>query len=179
MGRPKKVKRAYHRKEAQQTEEQVTPIKEVEVTPVGDEPGIDSSDITLDEVDVFVEDMGQPAYELKKLNPKMIIAVKEEKQLPLPFEKADEGLSQTSKSEKQHQMFHSLAQGQIEFEETERLKREATKKQETDTAAQAKNSGKPKLTCPFCQHVQASLNSKDSTSAWCEVCGRCFQANWR
>jgi hypothetical protein len=80
----------------------------------------------------------------------------------------------------QNKMFFSMEQGKIEFEETERLKRDAAKKLKEDVAAvQAKISSKPKLVCPFCQHVQASLNSKDTTSAWCEVCGRCFQANWR
>ena len=194
MGRPKKVKRAYHRKVVQQTEEKVTPAQE-------------------DEVDAFIEDMGQPAYEatkegkqlpfptidiekrmpslmsgdlakmfseLKKdksvkinqLNPEMLIAVKEE-EVPAVISAAN------PQPADKPQMFHSLTQGQIEFEEAERLKKEAAKKQETDTAAQAKNSGKPSLKCPFCQHIQASLNSKDSTSAWCEVCGRCFQANWR
>lgn len=128
MGKPKKVKRAYHRKVVQEVKEESSLAKE-EVTQV-------------------------------KL---------EEKPMEIP------------QPAKQHQLFFNLEEARIGLEESERQFKEKNKKLVEQTEAEKRkiNTGKPKLICPFCQHIQFSINSRDITSAWCEVCGRCFQASWR
>lgn len=139
MGRPKKVKRAYHRKAVQENPEGTT----------ANESGKPEAVIELKQG--VEENVSELAAELDKATEK-----------------------------KQHQMFHNLEEGRIELETAEMVKREAIKKAEIEKAEKARQEGaKPKLICPFCNHVQYNLNSKDRTSAWCEVCGRCFQAIWK
>lgn len=203
MGRPKKVKRAYHRKVVQSVEqepsvkdEEVIEDAESEVSAgLEDEVVIEKpSELAKNLMDVVKKSQfpisiprdgvcmasskpsdGNIKYKpqnikpLNKINPETIVGVKINEPAAEPVK------------QKQHQMFHSLAEGQIELEAAEREKRENRLKLEKALAEQEKknNVGKLKLICPFCQHTQYSINSKDLTSAWCEVCGRCFQAEWK
>jgi uncharacterized protein (DUF927 family) len=146
MGRPKKVKRAYHRKVVQQAD-----------APVEEKPCDEAEDIFL------ATDAGA--------------------EIPCLEEKEIEGLStkEVKPFKKQNETFFNIEQGRIELEEAERLAKENAKKlaEELIEKNRKDSSNKPKLVCQFCQHVQYSLNSKDVTAAWCEVCGRCFQAKWQ
>jgi hypothetical protein len=135
MGRPKKVKRAYHRKVVQQPDEQAVLIN--------------------------IEDK-MPSMK------------------PGDLAKAlAETLVKAAPIKKQNEMFFNMEQGQIELEAEAMAQKEAAKKTAQEAAAKNQKTGKPMLVCPFCSHAQGASNSKDITSAWCEVCGRCFQANWR
>jgi len=94
--------------------------------------------------------------------------------------KVDPVVEKTPKVEKQHEMFYNLEEGRINLEDQEREKAAWRKAKELEAKEQerAKNVGNPKLTCPFCQHEQYELNSKDSTTSWCMNCGRAFMVNW-
>jgi hypothetical protein len=140
MGRPKKVKRAYHRKVVQQPDEQVVLTKEISIE--DKMPSIMPGDLA--------KALAEP---LKKA-------------VPL---------------KKQNETFFNLEQGRIELEAAEQAQKEAEKKRQAELIekAQKDNAHQPKLVCPFCSHVQYKINSKDVTAAWCEVCGRCFQALWQ
>jgi hypothetical protein len=185
MGRPKKVKRAYHRKIVQNTEETITPVKEVEETaPIEEKPAEEDEGVFLetdiedkmpslmpgDLTKMFAESLKKSKL-LKRLNPEMLIEVKIE----------EEPIKKVEPQKKQHETFFNMEQGKIELEEAERLQKEVYKKRAIELAEKERlsNAHKPKLVCHFCNHTQYSVNSKDVTSAWCEVCGRCFQAVWQ
>ena len=89
-------------------------------------------------------------------------------------------VEKTPIAEKQHEMFYNLEEGRIKLEEQEREKAAIIKAKEIEAEKleREKNEGKPKLTCPFCHHVQYYLNSKDVTTSWCMSCGRAFMVNW-
>ena len=40
-------------------------------------------------------------------------------------------------------------------------------------------SKKPYLECFFCHNTQTETHSKDDTSFWCIVCGRCNELHWK
>ena len=85
------------------------------------------------------------------------------------------------KPKKQHEMFHNLLEGQLDFETVEMRKKQAEKdsaEREQEKLAK-ENKGKPFLECPFCQNIQYESYSKDPSSAWCTRCGRAFQLAWK
>ena len=164
MGRPKKVKRAYHRKAVQQVDGNETPVEE--------KPCVEVEDIFL------ATDKEIPCLEEKEIEELTVELSNNHSEL------AKNLMNVVKKAEpmkKQNETFFNIEQGRIELEETERVKKETAKRQAEELIEKDRkdNSHKPKLVCPFCQNIQYSLNSKDVTSAWCGVCGRCFQAKWQ
>jgi hypothetical protein len=105
----------------------------------------------------------------RKLNPEMLIEVKEELAEP-----------NAEQPKKQHEMFYSLAEGQMILEDEIRRKKEIAAKAQEEAEKQAMEAKKePFLECPFCQNTQKASNSKDPTSAWCVRCGKAFSIKWK